>query len=224
MNKRWFLAAVILILALLTAGCGTVTVSPYTDIPKPTAVITLEDGSTMTFILDPASAPNTVSNFINLANSGYYDGMKIDYIYPTFFLRSGDPDGDGTGGPDYTIAGEFTENGYPYNHLSHERGVISMCRLDDDPNSAGSQFFIMQSTHLEYNGRYAAFGRIDRSDEKSLSTLDSLFGVTLDKSYRPLVRQTIVSIRVDTKGYRYEVVKYGEIQESADKEENHEQQ
>ena len=224
MNKRRFLSASFVLLALLLAGCGTVTVSPYRDIPKPTAVITLEDGQTMTFILDPASAPNTVSNFVCLANSGYYDGMKIDYIYPTFFLRSGDPDGDGTGGPGYAIAGEFSDNGYAFNHLSHERGVISMCRLDNDPNSAGSQFFIMQSTHMEYNGRYAAFGRIDKDDAQSLNTLDALFSVTLDKSYRPLVRQTISSIRVDTKGYRYEVVKYGEPEEAVNKEENHEQQ
>ena len=210
MNKRWLLPAVLMLLTLLLAGCGTVTVSPYEDVPKPTALVTLEDGSSMTFILDPASAPNTVSNFVNLANSGFYDGMKIDYIYPTFFLRSGDPNGDGTGGPGYTIAGEFSDNGFALNRLSHERGVISMCRLDNDPNSAGSQFFIMQSTHMEYNGRYAAFGYIDKSDAESLRTLDALFGVTLDKSYRPLVRQTIASIRVDTKGYQYEFVKFNE--------------
>ena len=224
MNKRWLLPAVLALLTLLLAGCGTVTVSPYEDVPKPTAVITLEDGSAMTFILDPASAPNTVANFVNLANSGFYDGMKVDFIYPTFFLRSGDPDGDGTGGPGYTIAGEFSDNGFALNHLSHERGVISMCRLDNDPNSAGSQFFIMQSAHMEYNGRYAAFGYIDKSDVRSLNALDALFGVTLDKSYRPLVRQTIASIRVDTKGYQYEFVKYGEPQKPADQEEDHEQQ
>lgn len=213
MTKRLLLILLALMLALLP-GC-TVYVSPYTDIPKPTAVITFEDGSTMTFTLDPVSAPNTVSNFVNLANSGYYDGMKIDYVYPTYFLRSGDPLGDGTGGPDYTIEGEFSENGFNFNQLSHERGVISMCRLDYDPNSAGSQFFIMQATHQEYDGKYAAFGWIEKDDEASFQTLDAICGVTLDKSYRPIVRLTISSIRVDTKGYTYVVVKYGAEEESS---------
>ncbi len=110
MNRRWLIAVLLLPCLLLCACAPKETVSPYADIPKPTAVITMENGSTMTFTLDPASAPNTVSNFISLANAGFYDGMKIDYVYPTYFLRSGDPNGDGTGGPGYTIDGEFSEN------------------------------------------------------------------------------------------------------------------
>ena len=99
MNRRWLIAVLLLPCLLLCACAPKETVSPYADIPKPTAVITMENGSTMTFTLDPASAPNTVSNFISLANAGFYDGMKIDYVYPTYFLRSGDPNGpdaDGT--------------------------------------------------------------------------------------------------------------------------------
>ena len=209
MKKRVVYPLLLLIVCALCA-CSSSKVSPYANIPKPTAVITMENGLKIALTLDPASAPNTVSNFVNLANSGYYDGMKIDYVYPTYFLRTGDPEGDGTGGPDYTIEGEFAENGYSLNQLSHERGVISMCRLDDDYNSAGSQFFLMQSTRLEYDGKYAAFGWIEKTDLTSLHALDQLCGVTLDKSYRPLLRQTIASIRVDTKGYEYEVVKYGD--------------
>ena len=209
MKKRLLLALLVFLLVL--TGCGKqVEVSPYADIPKPTCVITMGTGDTMTFTLDPASAPNTVSNFINLANSGFYDGMKIDYVYPTFFIKSGDPAGDGTGEPGYSIAGEFTKNGYAFNNLSHERGVISMCRLTDDYNSAGSQFFIMHSTRLEYDGEYAAFGWIDKNDLKSFQTLDAICSTTLDKEYRPLLRQTIASIRVDTKGYTYDLIKYGE--------------
>ena len=203
-----------MLLSLLLTGCkDDVPVSPYADIPKPTCVIRMADGGTMTFILDPASAPNTVSNFINLANSGYYDGMKIDYVYPTYFIKTGDPKGDGTGSVDYSIGGEFTENGFVYNRISHERGVISMCRLEDDYNSAGSQFFIMQSTRPEYDGLYAAFGKIDPNDSQSLQTLDSICGTSLDKEYRPLLRQTIESIRVDTKGYDYDLIKYGQEEE-----------
>lgn len=200
----------LLLMLLLLGGCRqTVEVSPYADIPKPTAVIIMDSGLKMKFTLDPAYAPNTVSNFITLANSGYYDGLKVDYLYPTYFLRAGDPKGDGTGGPDYTIEGEFSKNGYKFNTLNHERGVISMCRLVDNYNSAGSQFFIMQSRRPEYDGEYAAFGYIEKNDTESLSALNKLCSETVDKDYRPLVKQVIRSIRVDTKGYVYEVVKYG---------------
>lgn len=208
--KKILIFLLLLALCALT-GCGKQPeISPYVDIPKPTCVFTMASGDTMTFTLDPASAPNTVSNFIHLANSGFYDGMKIDYVYPTYFIKSGDPKGDGTGEPGYSIAGEFAENGYTLNKLSHERGVISMCRLTDDYNSAGSQFFIMHSTRLEYNGDYAAFGWIEENDYKSFETLDKICATTLDKEYRPLLRQTIQSVRVDTKGYTYDLIKFGE--------------
>lgn len=221
--KKAYLAVVLILTAFLLSGCGKdIPVSPYADIPKPACTITMADGAQMVFTLDPASAPNTVANFISLANSGFYDGMKIDYVYPTYFIKSGDPEGDGTGSVDYSIAGEFTENGFVYNNISHDRGVISMCRLEDDYNSAGSQFFIMQASRPEYNGLYAAFGRIDPYDYASLNTLDYICGCSLDKEYRPLLRQTIQSIRVDTKGYQYDLIKYGQEEEYYS-EENHEQ-
>ncbi|MBQ1256186.1 MAG: peptidylprolyl isomerase [Clostridia bacterium] len=208
--KKRLLLLLLVFLPILT-GCGKqAEISPYADIPKPTCVITMSSGATMTFTLDPASAPNTVSNFINLANAGFYDGMKIDYVYPTFFIKSGDPVGDGTGEPGYSIAGEFSKNGYTLNNLSHERGVISMCRLTDDYNSAGCQFFIMHSTRLEYDDEYAAFGWIEKNDAKSFETLDAICSTTLDKEYRPLLRQSIQSVRVDTKGYTYDLIKFGD--------------
>ncbi len=210
MKRRLFVLLIAFSVMLLTGCEKEAPVSPYVDIPKPTCVITMESGATMTFTLDPASAPNTVSNFINLANSGFYDGLKVDYVYPTYFIKIGDIAGDGTGEPGYAIGGEFTENNYPYNHISHKRGVISMCRQDDNFNSAGCQFFIMQSTRLEYNGSYAAFGWIEEDDVVSLNTLDQLCSVSLDKNYRPLLKQTIASIRVDTKGYDYITIRYGE--------------
>ena len=200
-------------MAMLLAGCGVRYTNPYADIPKPVATMTLElegQSYTLRFTLDPGVAPNTVSNFINLANSGYYDGLKIDYVYPTYFIRGGDPKGDGTGGPDYTIEGEFADNGFEFNNLRHTRGVISMCRLDDDYNSAGSQFFIMLSSHSEYNDKYAGFGYIESADAESFNTLNQIEQRTTDNEYRPILRQTITSVRVDTKGYVYTVIKYGE--------------
>ena len=160
MKKSLILLLLIVLLSL--TGCGQKTEeSPYKDIPKPTCVITMASGDTMTFTLDPASAPNTVSNFINLANAGFYDGMKIDYVYPTYFVKSGDPAGDGTGEPGYSIAGEFSKNGYPFNNISHERGVISMCRLTDDYNSAGCQFLacIPRALSITANTRPSAGSR-----------------------------------------------------------------
>ena len=213
--KRFGILAATLALLLLLSGCGTVYVNPYAGIPKPVATMTIDvDGSvyTLRFTLDPGSAPNTVSNFINLANAGYYDGLKIDYVYPTYFLRGGDPKGDGTGGPDYTIAGEFRENGFEFNDLKHTRGVISMCRQEDNYNSAGSQFFVMLSSHSEYNDLYASFGYIESADKESFNSLSELEQRTTDNEYRPILRQTIVSVRVDTKGYIYSVIKYGEEQ------------
>ena len=147
-------------------------------------------------------------NFISLANGGYYDGLKIDYVYPTYFMRGGDPDGDGTGGPSYTIAGEFKANGFPIPGISHSRGVISMCRLPEDNNSAGSQFFVMFSRQSAYDGQYAAFGQLKAGDSESAATLSMLENALTDRSNRPVVRQTIVSVRVDTKGYVYEVTPY----------------
>ena len=208
--KRLCALAAALITALLLSGCGTVYVNPYADIPKPVATMVVEvDGSTYTlrFTLDPAYAPNTVANFVNLANAGFYDGLKIDYVYPTYFLRGGDPNGDGTGGPDYTIAGEFRQNNFEFNTLEHRRGVISMCRQENDYNSAGSQFFVMLSTHSEYNDLYAAFGYIEDADYESFNALNELEQRTTDNEYRPILRQSIVSVRVDTKGYIYEVIK-----------------
>lgn len=213
--KRLGAWTALLAIALALSACGTVYVNPYAEIPKPVATVTVDvDGSvyTLRFTLDPGAAPNTVSNFINLANAGFYDGLKIDYVYPTYFLRGGDPKGDGTGGPDYTIAGEFKDNGFEFNNLKHTRGVISMCRQENDYNSAGSQFFVMLSSHSEYNDQYAAFGYIESADTESFNALNELEQRTTDNEYRPILRQTITNIRVDTKGYVYTVIKYGEEQ------------
>ena len=217
MKKKLMLLGALLALCIFLAGCGVEYINPYVNIPKPVATVALEVDSSifvMRFTLDPAAAPNTVSNFVFLANSGFYDGLKIDYVYPTYYLRGGDPDGDGTGGPGYTIDGEFSANDFKLPGLRHTRGVISMCRLLDDYDSAGSQFFIMLSPHSEYNGEYAAFGYIESSDLESLDTLEVLESALVDRSNRPVLRQTITSIRVDTKGYVYEVIRHGKKEEA----------
>lgn len=199
--KRLKLLAVCAALTLLLTGCGG-SKSDYEDVPNPTATITLEDGRQLRFELYVQEAPNTVANFVSLANSGYYDGMSFYRVLPGCLVQSGDPKGDGTGGPGYSIKGEFSANGVE-NGLSHVRGTISMAR-QEDYDSAGSQFFILQGSYPEYDGQYAAFGRA--CDQETLDVLDAITNVHVDVHQRPLEPVYIASIRVDTKGYTYSPV------------------
>ena len=118
----------------------------------------MADGSVMRFELRLDAAPNTVANFCELANKGFYDGLTFHRIYPGFMIQGGDPKGNGTGGSDKTIKGEFASNGVQ-NNLSHTRGVISMAR-SNDPDSASSQFFIVHQDSEFLDGNYAAFGKV----------------------------------------------------------------
>ena len=212
--KRLLTALLALILLLSLAGCGREETDPYEGVPDPVATITLSDGSVMRAELYPRQAPNTVGNFIALANSGFYDGLEIFRVVPGVFVQTGDPLNDGTGGPGYAIRGEFSENGYEGNTLSHTRGVLSMCHRLNEPDSAGSQFFIMQGSFpTDYDGQYAAFGKL--MDDESLSVLDALGGVAVDANNRPLVVTKIDTIRVDTHGYSFPFVKVGEEEETA---------
>ena len=199
--KRLLTALLALILLLSLAGCGREETDPYEGVPDPVATITLSDGSVMRAELYPRQAPNTVGNFIALANSGFYDGLEIFRVVTRAFIQTGDPLNNGTGGPGYAIRGEFAENGYEGNTLSHTRGVLSMCRTEDF-DSAGSQFFIMQGSYpADYDGKYAAFGKL--MDDESLAVLDAVAGVVVDASYRPMVLTKIDTIRVDTHGYTF---------------------
>ena len=137
---------------------------------------------------------------MTLANSGFYDGQWFYRILPGCLVQAGDPTGDGTGGPGYSIQGEFSKNGHA-NGISHTRGTISMARLEGDYDSAGSQFFLLQGSYPEYDGLYAAFGRI--CDEESLSVLDEIANVPVDSHQRPMEKTYIQTIRVDTMGYSY---------------------
>ena len=162
---------------------------------RPVATITMQSGDTMRFELYPDLAPNTVANFIHLANRRFYDGQRFFRVVAGVFIQGGDPQNDGTGDPGYAIKGEFSQNGFKGNTLTHRRGVISMAR-PSDYDGAGSQFFIMQGSYPEYDGYYAAFGVV--MDAESLATLDAIASQPVDGSYRPLAHQTIATIRVET--------------------------
>ena len=204
-----FLSLVLLGAVLVSlAACGKEEEAPlYSEIPYPTVTITMADGQVMRLELYPACAPNTVANFVNLCESGFYNGLTFHRVVPGYMIQGGDPNGDGTGDAGYTIAGEFAENGFD-NPLLHERGVISMARYESDMDSASSQFFIMQYNYPELDGRFAAFGRI--VDEESLAVLDYIATTAVDAYYAPLFDQTIASITVDTHGYQYTVTKMEE--------------
>lgn len=153
--------------------------------------ITMENGNRMFGELYPEIAPETVANFEKLANDGFYDGLIFHRVIPGFMIQGGCPLGNGTGGPGYTIKGEFASNGFK-NDLKHERGVLSMARAMD-PNSAGSQFFIMTDTSPHLDGQYAGFGKVTEGMEEA----DRIVSVRRNMMDKPLEEQKIASIRVE---------------------------
>lgn len=164
---------------------------------KPIVTITMQNDEKIVLELDPAVAPNTVANFVSLIEEGFYDGLIFHRVIPDFMIQGGDPAGNGTGGLEYSIEGEFSANGFE-NNMKHERGVISMARTND-PNSAGSQFFIMvkEATHLD--GEYAAFGKVI----EGMETVDAIVSVKRDGADKPLEDQKMKKVEVDTKGFDY---------------------
>ncbi|WP_346962114.1 peptidylprolyl isomerase [Clostridium sp.] len=170
---------------------------------NPVATIEMEDGKVIKLELYPEIAPNTVRNFINLANSKFYDGLIFHRVISGFMIQGGDPEGTGMGGPDYSIYGEFTNNQF-VNNLLHTKGVISMAR-SNDKNSAGSQFFIMHGDTPSLDGDYAAFGKVI----EGMDVVDSIAQVETGSNDRPKKDIKIKSITVDTFGVTYnEPVKY----------------
>ena len=165
--------------------------------PNPTFVITMADGREMKGELYPDIAPQSVGNFIALANSGFYDGLIFHRVIPGFMIQGGDPKGTGMGGPGYRIKGEFAMNGVN-NPLKHTYGVLSMAR-SMMPDSAGSQFFIMTSDSPHLDGQYAAFGKV----LEGMDVADAIVSVKRDRMDKPLEPQTMKSIRVETFGQTY---------------------
>lgn len=169
---------------------------------NPIVTITMESGNTIKVELYPEMAPNTVNNFIFLINNGYYNGLGFHRIIPGFMIQGGCPQGNGMGGPGYTIAGEFADNGFKTNTLIHERGVISMARTMN-PNSAGSQFFIMHQPAKHLDGQYAAFGRVI----EGMDEVDRIAGVRTAPGDRPVQPEIMKSLTVETFGVEYPMPK-----------------
>ena len=151
-------------------------------------IIEMENGAKIKIELDRTAAPNTVNNFLSLANKGFYNGLIFHRVIPGFMIQGGCPDGTGMGGPGYSIKGEFAANGVK-NPIKHKRGVISMARAMN-PNSAGSQFFIMHQDAPHLDGQYAAFGHV----VEGMETIDAIAATPTNFSDRPLDPQRIKSI------------------------------
>ena len=164
---------------------------------NPVITITMENGDVMKGELYPEVAPNTVNNFISLANKHFYDGKIFHRVIPGFMIQGGCPEGTGMGGPGYSIRGEFAQNGFA-NDLKHTPGGWSMARAMH-PDSAGSQFFIMHETSPHLDGAYAAFGKIT----EGLDVIDKIATVPTDFRDRPLEDQVIATIVIDTLGETY---------------------
>ena len=155
---------------------------------NPIVTITMEDGRIMRGELYPEKAPNTVNNFISLANKGFYDGLTFHRVIPGFMIQGGCPQGTGTGGPGYSIKGEFSQNGVQ-NDLAHTPGVLSMARAMH-PDSAGSQFFIMHQDAPHLDGQYAAFGMV----VEGMDIVDEIASVPTDFRDRPKIDMVIKSV------------------------------
>ncbi|MBO7358916.1 MAG: peptidylprolyl isomerase [Clostridia bacterium] len=165
---------------------------------NPIVTIEMENGDKIKLELFPDKAPESVGNFVSLAKSGFYDGLIFHRVIPGFMIQGGCPKGTGTGGPGYSIKGEFSQNGIS-NPLKHTYGVLSMARAMH-PDSAGSQFFIMTSSSPHLDGAYAAFGKVLSGMEYA----DQIVNTPRDRMDKPLEPQKIASIRVDTKGQFYQ--------------------
>ena len=165
---------------------------------NPIVTFEMKNGDKFYVELYPDVAPNTVNNFIYLVNKGFYNGLIFHRVIEGFMIQGGDPKGNGTGGPGYSIRGEFSRNGFK-NDFPHKRGVISMAR-SMMPNSAGSQFFIMHADAPHLDGQYASFGRVI----DGMDVIDKIATVNVDYNDKPLTDQVIKTVTVDTCGVEYE--------------------
>lgn len=206
--KKYTLLMLTAIAMLIIAACGDnnktdsgeqTTTSDYVNDVKenPIVTITMENDKQIVIELEPKTAPNTVANFISLVEAGFYDGLIFHRVIPGFMIQGGDPDGTGMGGPDYSIQGEFSSNGFE-NTLTHERGVLSMARTQE-PDSAGSQFFIMTEAAPHLDGEYAAFGKVI----EGMGVVDEIVAAERDGNNMPLQEQKMKKVEVDTKGFDY---------------------
>lgn len=164
---------------------------------NPIVTITMESGDVIKLELYPEIAPTSVNNFISLVNKKFYDGLIFHRVIRGFMIQGGCPDGNGMGGPGYSIKGEFAQNGFQ-NTLKHTEGVLSMAR-SMMPNSAGSQFFIMHKNAPHLDGGYAAFGKVI----EGMDVVNKIAETTTDYNDRPLEKQVMKTVTVDTFGVDY---------------------
>lgn len=165
---------------------------------NPTVTFTMENGGVIKAELYPEKAPNTVNNFLSLVRHGFYDGLTFHRVIEGFMIQGGDPAGNGTGGPGYTIRGEFRMNGFAGNDIKHLRGVLSMAR-SMMPDSAGSQFFIMHENASHLDGQYAAFGKVI----EGMDVVDAIAKNATDMRDKPLEPQVIKTVTAETYGVDY---------------------
>lgn len=199
-KKKKGILASLLAGALALVGCSNNIVDEVRTPPKelPVATIVFKDYGTVEAELYPHIAPNTVNNFISLANSGFYDNLTFHRIIKDFMIQGGDPEGTGMGGPGYSIKGEFTKNKFK-NDLKHTEGVLSMAR-SQNKDSAGSQFFIMTKDIPSLDGQYASFGKVI----SGMDIIHEIENVETDANDKPVKDVVIESIKVDTKGEKYD--------------------
>lgn len=206
MLSKYFKLAVVTIAmsSLVLVGCGN---SDKTENPEngisgdsslPIATIEVKGMGTIKAELYPEIAPNTVNNFIDLSNKGFYDGLTFHRVIQDFMIQGGCPEGTGMGDPGYAIKGEFANNGFQ-NELKHTEGVLSMAR-SGQPDSAGSQFFIMTETASHLDGDYAAFGKVI----EGMDVIDKIEAVETGANDSPVKTVEIKSIKVDTNGKNYD--------------------
>lgn len=198
--KKYLLVGLVLTMLFL-AGCQKdakkeeAQTAPAGNLP--TVTMTVKGFGDIVVELDPAVAPNTVKNFLSLASDGFYDGLTFHRVISGFMIQGGDPDGNGTGGPGYTIKGEFSANGIE-NPLKHVKGVISMAR-SEDMDSAGSQFFIMHGDVDYLDGNYAAFGKVI----SGMDVVDQIAALKTDGLDKPEEDVVIEKVVVDAKGFDF---------------------
>ncbi|MCR4927050.1 MAG: peptidylprolyl isomerase [Lachnospiraceae bacterium] len=164
---------------------------------NPIVTFKIKNAGTIKAELYPEIAPNTVNNFISLVKKGFYNGLIFHRVIKGFMIQGGDPEGIGIGGPGYSIKGEFNDNGFR-NDLKHTAGVLSMARAMD-PNSAGSQFFIMHVDYPYLDGQYAAFGKVT----EGMDVVDRIANTRTDRDDRPYEDQVMEEVTVDTFGVDY---------------------
>lgn len=199
-RKKGILAS-LLAGAMALVGCSQGEINDEVRTPPkelPVATIIIKDYGTIEAELYPHIAPNTVNNFIFLANTDFYDGLTFHRVIKDFMIQGGDPNGDGTGGPGYSIKGEFTKNKFK-NDLKHTEGILSMAR-SQNKNSGGSQFFIMTKDSPHLDGQYASFGKVTTG----LDIVHKIENSKTGSNDKPVKNIIIESIKVDTKGVKYD--------------------